>query len=127
RFETVVARKEIWTDIWTDSLTVAVRLTSSDARSTGLARCCARRVIPRSSVAVRMTFIMHSVNAIVESAKYHLTGSGLQYAGDRDIDGSRNQFLGVVDHYHGSVIEVRDALVILFAFLQNEDAHGLAR
>ncbi len=74
-----------------------------------------------------MTFIMHGVNAIVESAKYHFTGSGLQYAGDGNIDGSRDQLLGVIHHHHGSVVQVRDTLVILFAFLKNEDAHGLAR
>ena len=31
-----------------------------------------------------------------------------------------------VHHNHRSVVEVSDALVVLFAFLQDEDAHNLA-
>src|ERR1035441_8081203 len=41
-------------------------------------------------------------------------------------DGLGDQLLGVVHYHHGAVIQVSDALVVLLAFLEDEDPHGLA-
>src|ERR1019366_599922 len=64
--------------------------------------------------------------ALVVLAEDHLAGRGLEHAGHRDIDGLGDQLFGVVHHDHGAVIQVSDALVILLAFLEDEDPHGLA-
>ena len=67
------------------------------------------------------------MHAVVELPEDHFSGGGLQHAGDRDVDGFRDHALGIVDHHHGTVIQVSHALVVLLAFLQNKHAHGLAR
>src|ERR1022692_2112832 len=66
------------------------------------------------------------MHAVVEFAEYHLAGGSLQHAGDGDIDGFGNHLLGVVHHHHGAVVQVGDSLVILLAFLEDEDAHEFA-
>jgi len=50
----------------------------------------------------------------------------LEDAGDGDFDGTADHFAGVVDDYHGAVVEIADALVVLLAFLEDEDIHVLA-
>ena len=69
---------------------------------------------------------MNGVHTVVKTAKNHFTGGGLQNAGHGNIDGPRDHLLGVVHHHHGSVVQIRDTLVVLLAFFQNKDAHGLA-
>src|SRR5262252_7916162 len=69
---------------------------------------------------------VEAVLALVELAEDHLAGGGLEHAGDRDIDRLGDHLLGVIDYHHGAVIEIGDALVVLLALFENEDAHGLA-
>src|ERR1035438_1935640 len=57
------------------------------------------------------------VHALIVLAEYHFTGGSLQHARDRDVDGLRNHSPGVVDHYHRTVIQVGDALIVFLAFL----------
>src|SRR5438132_7327577 len=61
-----------------------------------------------------------------QTAKNHLAGGGLQHAGHRNIGVAANQAARVINHDHGAVIEIRHALVILFALFQNEHAHRFA-
>ena len=51
----------------------------------------------------------------------------MQHAGDRDVGVLPDQTPGIIDHHHGSVVEIGDTLVVFLAFLQNEDAHRLTR
>ena len=92
-------------------------------RSRGLRLMLARRALRP----FRMAFVVDSVHPLVEPAEYHFTGRGLQDAGDGNVDGAGDHLLGVVHHHHGAVVQVGHALVVLLAFLQNEDPHGLAR
>src|SRR5215467_2849494 len=64
-----------------------------------------------------------AVLPLVELAEDHLAGGGLEHAGHRDVDGLGDHLLGVIDHHHGAVIEIRDALVVLLALFENEHAH----
>src|SRR5579884_323712 len=70
--------------------------------------------------------LVDGVNAIVEAAEDHFTGGGLEDAGDGDVDGAGDHLARVIHYYHGAVVQIGDALVVLLAFLKNEDAHGLA-
>src|SRR5271156_6497166 len=62
-------------------------------------------------------------SALIPLAEDHLAGRGLQDGGDGDVDGLANHFARIIDYDHGSVIEVGDALVKLFAFFQDEYPH----
>ena len=66
------------------------------------------------------------MNPVVKAPEDHFTSGGLQDAGDGDVDGSGDHFFGVIDHHHGAVVKIGDALVVLFALLQDKDAHGFA-
>src|SRR6185503_14334652 len=66
------------------------------------------------------------MNAIVKAPEDHFAGGGLQHAGNGDVDGLRDQPARVVHDNHGAVIEIGDTLVVLFAFLEDEDTHRLA-
>src|ERR1039457_7353321 len=66
------------------------------------------------------------VHPVVELAEDHFPRGGLQHAGHRNIDGLGNHLLGVIHHHHGAVIQVSHALVVLLAFFEDEDPHGLA-
>ena len=103
------------------------RSDAGTARFSGVRRAglgCSRDQRCRTFAAV--TFVVNGVHAIVKAAEDHFTGGGLQNAGDRNIDGPRDHLLGVVHHHHGAVVQIGDALVVLFAFFQNKDAHGFA-
>src|SRR6185369_6833604 len=65
--------------------------------------------------------------AFIPLTKDHLAGSGLQDRCDRDVNGLADHLAGIVDYNHGPIIEVGDALVVLLAFLQDENPHDLAR
>src|ERR1700687_1364953 len=65
--------------------------------------------------------------AFVPLAENHFSSSRLQHRRNRDVDRLANHFPSVVHHDHGAVIQIGDALVVFLAFLQNEDAHSLAR
>src|SRR4030095_5407321 len=56
----------------------------------------------------------------------HLARSRLQYARDDNIDRLANGLSRVVDDDHRPVVQVRDALVVFLAFLQDKDLHQLA-
>src|ERR1044071_8552153 len=58
-----------------------------------------------------------------EAAEDHLAGRRLQHARHGDVGVAADEFPGVVHDDHRAVVEIRDALVILLAFLQDEDAH----
>ena len=66
------------------------------------------------------------VTAFIVLTEDHLPGGGLQDAGDGDIDRLGDHLLGVVHHDNGAIVEIGDALIELLAFLDDEDAHGLA-
>ena len=61
------------------------------------------------------------------AAEDHLAGGGLQHAGDDDVDVLADHLAAVVDDHHRAVVQVGDALVVLAAFLEDEDLHVLAR
>src|SRR3981081_4500257 len=69
---------------------------------------------------------MNGVRAIVELTEDHLAGGGLENAGDGNIDGLRDHFLGVIDHHHGSVVEIGYTLIEFFPLFEDEYAHDLA-
>src|SRR5487761_2140719 len=71
----------------------------------------------------RTIFFVHGVRSFVEAPEDHLAGGGLQHAGDGDVDGLGDHFARDVDHHHGTVVQVGDALVILLSFLEDKDAH----
>src|SRR5713226_1803136 len=63
---------------------------------------------------------------LVPFSENHFSGGGLQNRCYRDIDGLADHLSRVVHHHHGSIVEIGHALVVLFAFLQNENFHGFA-
>src|SRR5207248_10123674 len=64
--------------------------------------------------------------SLVPLAEYHLSCRGLKHRGDGDIDIFADHLSRIVNHDHGAIIEVSDALVVFLAFLQNENFHRLA-
>src|SRR4029077_16289116 len=70
---------------------------------------------------------MDGVRAIVKLAEDHLAGGSLKNAGDGNVDGLSDHFLGVLHHHQGALVEIGHALVELFPFLENEHPHDLAR
>ncbi len=67
------------------------------------------------------------VHPLVELTEDHFAGGSLQDAGDGNVDGLRDHLLGVIHHHHRAVIQVGHSLVVLLAFLEDEDPHGFAR
>ena len=57
----------------------------------------------------------------------HTTGLRLKHARDRDLDRVAQTALAVVHHDHGPVIEIRHALLLLLAFLEDLDFHLFPR
>src|SRR5579875_1040931 len=68
----------------------------------------------------------HRDGPLVELAEDHLAGGSLQYGRDGDVDVLADHLAGVVYHYHGSVIEIGHALVVLLAFFQDENPNDFA-
>src|SRR5690242_1387092 len=52
---------------------------------------------------------------VANLAEDHFTGGGLQDAGDGNVRVLSNQAPRIVDHDHGSVVEIGHALVVFFA------------
>src|ERR1035438_2395218 len=69
---------------------------------------------------------MTSHGALIPLAENHLACSGLQHRGYGDVDRLANHLARIIDDHHGSVVEIGDALVVLFAFLQNKYPHDFA-
>ena len=65
--------------------------------------------------------------AFVVAAEDHFAGRGLVDGGDGDVHGLVNELVRAVRDDHGAVIEICDALIVFFAFAQDENAHDLAR
>src|SRR5581483_7078074 len=65
----------------------------------------------------------HHGTAVVEFTKDHLARRSLQYRGHRNIHGLADHLARIVHHDHGAVIQIGHTLVVLFAFLQDEDLH----
>src|SRR5215472_863821 len=70
-----------------------------------------------------LALVVNRMDPVVKPAENHFPGRGLKNAGDGDINGARDHLLGVVYNHHGTVVQIRDSLVVLLAFLENEDAH----
>jgi hypothetical protein len=66
------------------------------------------------------------VPRLLDASEDHLPRSRLQDAGHDHIDVLSDQAARVVDHYHRTVIQVSDSLVILLALFKDEDFHYLA-
>src|SRR5208282_2128989 len=56
-----------------------------------------------------------------------LSGGGLQDRSHGNVDGLANHFARVINDDHSAVIEIGDALVVLFSFFKNKYAHDFAR
>src|SRR5690242_4899139 len=56
---------------------------------------------------------------LVELAENHFAGGGLQNRGDGNVDRFADHLSGIVDHHHGSVVQIGDALVVFLAFLED--------
>src|SRR5581483_3525146 len=64
--------------------------------------------------------------AVIPLAEDHLPSRRLQNRRNGDVYSFADHLACIVDHYHRAVVEIRDSLVVLFAFLQDEDPHALA-
>jgi hypothetical protein len=64
--------------------------------------------------------------AVIDPAKDHFAGRRLVDRGDKDVHGLVNEAAGAVHDHHGAVFEIRDALIDLFAFAKNKDAHAFS-
>ena len=67
------------------------------------------------------------LGVLPETTEDHLAGGGLQHARHGDVGVLADHAARVVHDDHRPVVEVGDALVVLLPFLQDEDAHRLAR
>jgi hypothetical protein len=70
--------------------------------------------------------MVRAFGALVELTENHFPGGRLQHACHGDVDCPRDLPPGVVHHNHGSVIQIRDTLVVFLTLFQNENPHGLA-
>src|ERR1700693_2985578 len=74
-----------------------------------------------------LALVVDGVNAVVKPAEDHFAGGGLKNAGHGNVDGAGYHLLGVVHHHHSAVVQISDALVVLFALFENKHAHRFAR
>ena len=86
----------------------------------GAARLCAR------VYGARLALMAAVLGVLPEAAEDHLAGGRLQDARYGDVGVLADHAARVFHHDHRPVIEVGDALVVLLALLQDEDAHRLA-
>src|SRR5258706_2114347 len=63
---------------------------------------------------------------LVPFSENHFARGGLQHRRDRDVDGLADRLARIVDYDHGSIVKIGDALVVFFAFLEDEDMHDFA-
>src|SRR5215470_11609201 len=80
----------------------------------------------RSLTPVLLVYRLRHPLAVIVLAEDHSPGGSLQDAGHGDVDGLGDHLARVVHNHHGTVVQVGDALVVLLALLQDEDAHRLA-
>src|SRR5882724_5833704 len=92
----------------------------------GLALVCDRRRRLRLLQLGRDAIAAAGVAAIVELAENHLAGGGLEHRSHRYVHVLADHLAGVVDNDHCAIVEIGDTLVVLLAFLQDEDLHDLA-
>src|ERR1700688_513499 len=81
----------------------------------------------RLPLRMALALVVDGVNAVVKPAEDHFAGSGLKNAGYGNVDGAGYHLFGVVHHHHGAVVQISDALVVLFAFFENKHAHRFTR
>src|SRR5262249_39219950 len=81
---------------------------------------------PVAVIAPGVPCIAHLRLLVFNPSEDHLARRGLQHAGHDHIDIFTDQSARVVNHYHGAVVQVGHALVVLLAFLEDEDLHDLA-
>src|SRR6266508_2227098 len=60
-----------------------------------------------------------------EAPENHLARGGLKHRCHLSCDGFADHPARVVDHYHGAIIQIGHALVVLFPFFQDENLHRL--
>src|SRR5438552_1096354 len=63
---------------------------------------------------------------LVEFAEDHLAGGGLQHRSHGNLDGLADGLARVIHHHHGAIVEISHALVVFFAFFEDENFHQLA-
>ena len=80
-------------------------------------RSSGRRAASRIGAALR---------PIIEAAEDHFAGGGLQNAGNHYVHGLGDHPPRIIHHHHRAVVQVGNALIVLFALFQNENAHHLA-
>src|SRR5215510_12723976 len=78
------------------------------------------------AVAVIAPRVAHFRLLVFDASEDHFARRGLQDAGYDHIDIFTDKAARVVDHDHRAVVQIGHALVVLFAFLENEDPHYLA-
>src|ERR1051325_3257271 len=100
---------------------LAVRDTHRRRSVTRITHLAPRSAIRAMNIAVSAVF-----RFFPETAEDHLTGSGLQHAGDCDIGVLADQPARIINHHHRSIIEIGHALIVFLAFLQDENPHRLA-
>ena len=66
-------------------------------------------------------------SSFIDTAKDHLACCGLQHARDNHIDVLADKPPGIVDNYHGAVIEVGYTLIVFLPFFKDKNAHCFAR
>src|SRR5882672_451262 len=64
--------------------------------------------------------------AFIPFPEDHLPGGRLQYRGYGNVHGLADHFARVIHHDHGAIVEIRNALVVLFSLFQDKHAHCLA-
>src|SRR5262245_14057980 len=62
----------------------------------------------------------------VEASENHFAGGRLVDRSHQDVYRLINEAASAVHDDHGAILEVRDALIHLFAFAQDEDSHAFA-
>src|SRR5262245_46975380 len=78
------------------------------------------------AVAVIAPRVAHFWLLVFDASEDHFARRGLQDASYDHIDIFTDKSARVVDHDHRAVVQIGHALVVLFAFLENEDPHYLA-
>src|SRR5579863_2740778 len=64
--------------------------------------------------------------AFFNAAENHFACGCLVDGSDQDVHGFVDEAASAIDHDHGAVLEVGNALIDFLAFAQNEDAHSFA-
>ena len=66
------------------------------------------------------------VGAIIQAAEDHFSGWSLVNRSDQNFDGAIDQAPCSVNHNHSAIVQISHALIGLFAFAKDQDAHGFA-